>query len=1243
MSRIQSITNRLLQINGDIFQELCDAFLVLRNDNYKSFVRSGSVATKQKSKKGTPDSFMLLPNGNYLYLEATTYEKSKLLGKLFDDIKKCFDEDKTGISKSKIQEIVLCYNADLTTKETEELKQFANKQNQYTSLSLYGLSRLATEIALHHRNLAREYLQLPLDTGQIISLNQFVENYNASSQRIATPLDNEFKHREEELSSVKEKLTHNNLFILSGPPGVGKTKLAIESINSFLNENLNYDAFAVANKDADILEDLDQYSSSSSNVILFVDDVNRFDRFNQVLGFFQYSTNLKLILTVRDYALRDVEETLMSFNFEVIHLQKFSDEEIKEIIESAPFDITNTRYHNKILDIADGNPRLAIMAALLAKQKNRIDALYDVSDLYDKYFSTYIQDKEAFKNDVVLKALGIVSFFYTIPYNDNQILQRISEVFEISKYDFVQAIDDLEKLELVQIRFEHAKISEQNVSTFFFYKVFIKDKRLSFRALLENYFFTMPERFKDTVIPANNTFGYERVMNQIKDDLKSFWVFIQDHSTENAFEFLSRFWFYLQEETLTFLFGKIQSFPTANSQEYVTNYKNNDFGHDNNKYIELFGEFMRFNNELQSILNIAFEYVRKLPQHLPELIKKFDERFSIDVEDEDYGLPRHSILLDVFERGITEKDDLLSLSFLAISKNLLKFHFEQFKGVRGNAISMYRYPLQFYPPTKEFRKRIWQSIDTLFTQYPEECFEILMSHQRERLDFNKKIFLTDLEFLIPIINNHLNKESYRHCYYIQELITWCKKNEIEIPEFQEWKESFSNQQFIWLKKSDWNRLRGKEEYEVADWDKFRKLKEADIRASLIFNSVKDFEDYLAFVVDVLSWDVFRNNQGFYDTLDIILNETFTNSEGLAFDFLKSVIDKLNTNFHPYRTIKLLATSDTLNLKGWKFFLKSNVKDLWKIEFLSSMPEESIDKTWLNRVYETYNQLSEGYYLSFKPLEKYSSLDPNLYPNLIKTVLRKIEEEGLSFYFGHNFIREVSPKITDFSLVKRVYFYQQSQGRNEHYDYDGSELQVLLKRESGFFTEYVEEIFSDGDHHSFRDHDELAAVWSLENYTEALDKTLEVVIENDPYHSIGKHFMNVFFKTIRNNSDKGEKYLIRAVKLYSEDHVKLSIIIDVIFNSMNHLYEDAIRSYLIINQDLESFKMVDWLPNEGVLTGDVNWGDRRAAKWSRIKGILEDMDDNYKLIPIKKYVSDQIESAKKSGDWERKRKFLNPRW
>lgn len=1243
MSKVQSIADRLLQINGDVFQELCDSFLVLRNSNYKSFVRSGSVPDKQKTRKGTPDSFMLLPNGRYLFLEATTYDPKKLFQKLVDDVKKCFDTNKTSIPKEKIREIVLCFNSNLTLEQTNSIQSLINEYNEYTELSIYGLDRLSTEIAIHHRNLAREYLDLPLDSGQLVSLDQFVDSYNKSSQRIATPLDNEFKHRADELSSLKESLLNHDLLILSGPPGVGKTRLAIEAVRQFLKEHLDYDGYAIANRDTDISEDLSQYISSSSKTVLFVDDVNRYDRFSQVLGFFQYAQKLKLIMTVRDYALSEVEDKLMAFHFHVTHLDKFTDEEIKEIIETKPFEILNTNYHNKIFEIADGNPRLAIMSALLAKKKNRIEALYDVSDLFDQYFSTYIQDKDAFKSDKILKTLGIVSFFYTIPYNDDKILQKIVDVFKISKHEFVQGIDELEKLELVQIRFEHVKIGEQNVSTFFFYKVFVKDKILPFSALLENYFFSMTDRFKDTVIPANNTFGYERVMENLESDLKTYWITVASHSEENAFKYLNHFWFYLYEECITFLFDKIDKLPTLSAENYVTKYGNNDFSYNKNGYIEILGEMMRFQTRLKDVLQLSFEYVRKQPKHLPELIKKLDTRFSIGYEDESYGLQRHLTLLTLLEEGISKGDDLISRIFLAISKNFLKFQFEQIRGARGNAISISRYPLQFFDPTKEFRRRIWGAIDVLFYRFSEECFDVLMFHQREHLDFSKEIFISDLEFVLTIVEKHLRKESYKHCEYIHELVDWSVENDVSMPEFDMWIQSFTNKEFEWLRKSNWDRF-GRRRGDRIPWQEFNVLKEKEVRKSLVFDTHAEFDVYLDFLIDVNKWELYHHKHGLLDTLDIILDESFRQKEDLAYEKLESAINKLDSHFFPYRTIRNLASSNTLD-KFWEFLSGNQIKDLWKIEFLCAIPEEAIDDQWLIRLYDTYDNLSEGYLLSFTSFNKYHKLDDNLYENLLKRVLLKIYGEGLKFSFGHDFFSEVSPEIADLNLLKKAYLYQQNDGyqSNSHYDHDGSELKILLERDPNFFIEYIEGIFSDGEHHSYRENHELVAVWSLENYTEALDSTLSIIIEKDRFHTVGQHFMNVFFISLKNHVEEAGQYLLRSIEKFNTDPVRMSIIIDIISNNMNQLYDKAFSDYLSYNQDLELFRRINWHPSKGVTQGDINFGDMRVAQWSRLKAIVEDLEPSYKLIPIKKFISDQIEMEKRHGDLERKRKFLRPGW
>ncbi len=60
MSRLQTIENALASINEAAFQELCDNFLIRKNENYRIFSRVGSQCGKQKTIKGTPDTFFVV-------------------------------------------------------------------------------------------------------------------------------------------------------------------------------------------------------------------------------------------------------------------------------------------------------------------------------------------------------------------------------------------------------------------------------------------------------------------------------------------------------------------------------------------------------------------------------------------------------------------------------------------------------------------------------------------------------------------------------------------------------------------------------------------------------------------------------------------------------------------------------------------------------------------------------------------------------------------------------------------------------------------------------------------------------------------------------------------------------------------------------------------------------------------------------------------------------------------------------
>ena len=58
--RLQLIEQKLLAIDGAEFQNLCDTYLTLREDEYTSLNRTGSQLGKQKTIVGTPDTFLRL-------------------------------------------------------------------------------------------------------------------------------------------------------------------------------------------------------------------------------------------------------------------------------------------------------------------------------------------------------------------------------------------------------------------------------------------------------------------------------------------------------------------------------------------------------------------------------------------------------------------------------------------------------------------------------------------------------------------------------------------------------------------------------------------------------------------------------------------------------------------------------------------------------------------------------------------------------------------------------------------------------------------------------------------------------------------------------------------------------------------------------------------------------------------------------------------------------------------------------
>jgi len=241
--RLQLIEQKLLAIDSAAFQNLCDTYLVLREEEFISFNRTGSQLGKQKTIKGTPDTFYRLATGALGFVEYTT-QAGQLTKKILEDIDKCLDETTAGVPVTEIHKLTICYNSRLDTTEEAEIIKYS--QSKQIGIELIGIDRLAIEICSKYLILARDFLGIPIDTGQVLPIEKFVEEYNNKGGKLATPIDNIFLHRVKELDEIETLLKQKDLMIVAGFPGVGKTKLGIEAIERFCKSSTSYQAYAIA-------------------------------------------------------------------------------------------------------------------------------------------------------------------------------------------------------------------------------------------------------------------------------------------------------------------------------------------------------------------------------------------------------------------------------------------------------------------------------------------------------------------------------------------------------------------------------------------------------------------------------------------------------------------------------------------------------------------------------------------------------------------------------------------------------------------------------------------------------------------------------------------------------------------------------------------------------------------------------------------------------------------------------------
>lgn len=788
MSKLNQIQKELLQLDGGAFQKLADAYL--HKKGYEQINPLGSVIGANKVRTGTPDTLVVLPNGKYVFVEHTTksdVKKGGVYKKLKEDLDKCFDEAKTGISVEKIQELVFCHTFRLKTSEENSLREECQKRG--VNLETFGIGRISFDLYQKYKGIARDLLGVEVDTGQIVDVADFINAYDKKAG--ATPLNTIFRFREKELEEVLQGLNNSNLVIVSGKAGVGKSRLVLECCNQFLASYPEYQVKCIFLRGADIFEDLRVYFSEPGCHLIFVDDANRvnsFDYFIQLLHDQREDQQIKVIATVRDYAFEKVKELAQSYkNRTEVEINSLDENQIKQIIKDE-YKNFNHLWLDRITDIAQGNPRLAIMAAQIAKQKNRFDSINNLSNLYDEYYSSIRKDLQELGDENLLKSAGIVSFFRTVDRSNENMMQVIETSFGINQEVFWKAVRQLHNHEFLDM-YENGdvvKVSDQVLATYLFYLAFFKEKLLNFATLLNHFFPQFQYRLVDALNPVLNTFDSEKIIEVMRPHVNLAWEKYQNAKDEkNLMQFIKVFWFLKKTDIFVYVHKRISAMEAESVDLSKLEIKPNS-NIPSDSLLSTLGLFTRSDeNNLKMALALLLQYVTKRPTEISQVLYLLTEQFGFDHESYRYGFAIQQIVIDVLWEQVKDAENVIFPKlFLSVAQHYLYTDFNTTR-MKGRVLNIFNFTLQAMPELAELRQKNWRRVFRLYqvAVFKKDVLNLIYKYSTSGYNVSvDEIIIQDSTEVLPFIESNMDASSYLNCLVVQIYLDHLERHNVPFGE-----------------------------------------------------------------------------------------------------------------------------------------------------------------------------------------------------------------------------------------------------------------------------------------------------------------------------------------------------------------------------------------------------------------------------------------------------------------------------
>jgi len=1259
MSKVNQIQQALLELDGGQFQKLADAYLVGRGVGRVNSI--GSVIAANKVRTGTPDALFATQNGTYIFAEYTT-QQADLLAKMKGDLSKCFDESKTRIPIEKIERVIFCFTGRLGTGEENDLAEAC--QMNGINLDLFGIDALAFDLYSKYPGLALDFLGIEIDTGQIVSPEQFITLYNKG--KLATRLDLGFHFREEELTRLLDALEAERLVVVSGRAGVGKSRLVLEVSKKFTEAHPEYEVFCIFGRNRDLWEDLQSHFRRPGKFLILVDDANRVSKFDYIVDLILHQREdqqIKVVATVRDYALakvRDAARPLGSCAEEEIG--PFTDDQIKGLITDE-YDIKNYHYLNRIVDIARGNPRLAVMAAEVAKTAS-LSSIYDVSGLYDSYFSSIRDDLKGEGADLrstdLLKVSGIVSFFKAVDRTNDELMCSIENTFSITRLAFWEAADRLHDLEVLDMHEDEVvRVSDQVLGTYLFYLAVFKERTIDLGAVLGHFFPRLRQRLIDSINPVLNAFDTSYIINEMRPFIEALYAKLEEErNSQGILHLLDVFWFVKRTDTLLWAREMIEALEAETVEVVDVSFEKGSDAVPSPSILSILRPFAFSEvEEARMALDLLLRYATKRAREIPLILRVMTEDYGFMPESYLRKFEIQRAVVDMVSTHAKDGNPFISRLFLSIALDFLGTHFSSHRTKDTRTITICRFDLHATPELVSLRKAIWEALTNLYMHMDlqKDVMRLIARYCSGRYRLRDSDFVkSDAKEVLPFLESVLTPEDYRQCIILHDYLDLLERHEIEIPEGLRERFCTNTYQVASTLLEEYLDRKTDEELSCEEFEQHKRARLEQLTAGYTFDDYARFFDHCVVIQDALT-----EKQNSYQFSFAVVNALYPLAERDG-DLFGQVLEHYLRLQDPIRLHGHLLVKKLYDFRGFDGAIRLlsgpeyPTKRRWLFYLHEILPDDAVDHEKLNHLYSLYtttNTLDLPY--GFDYLVKYLPLDSRVVAKVVDTIMTTLAQEpnfvGLLEPLFNPYA-EMGKKVIDvFSkdhqLLKKAYLAVEASRR--HSDHNGRLFSHLLGIDPAFAEEYVTWKYKSSEKGWQSSHDDsrdYTFIWIREDHQEIITRLINAVYEHekDSHISIDPYLLT-FFRRREGRSDstidikkRQDDYLLRLIDERNKDVHFMRYLFGVISEFLPERRRVFVEQFVRQNQSFDAFEDLPleptlWSCNGSgvpVLQGRVNF-------WESLLPMLNTVE----LLRHRRYVEHHIHCLLAEIEREKKKDFM----